>query len=56
MGGEGLMEGVSHYAETSGNPQELLAALSDKQSLEPSGEASLQNGLVMAKGGMRSVS
>jgi transcription initiation factor TFIIH subunit 2 len=29
--------------------------LSDKRKLEPSGEPSLQNGLVMAKGGMRYV-
>jgi hypothetical protein len=36
-----------------GNPQELLAALVDKRKLEPSGEPSLQNGLTMAKGGMR---
>ncbi len=36
-----------------GNPQEILAQLSDKRKLEPSGEPSLQNGLVMAKGGMR---
>lgn len=35
-----------------GNPQEILAALSDKRRLEPSGEPSLQNGLTMAKGGM----
>lgn len=35
-----------------GNPQEILAALSDKRKLEPSGEPSLQNGLTMAKGGM----
>ena len=35
-----------------GNPQEILDALSDKRKLEPSGEASLQNGLVMARGGM----
>lgn len=35
-----------------GNPQDILAALSDKRKLEPSGEASLQNGLLMAKGGM----
>ena len=36
-----------------GNPQEILAQLSDKRKLEPSGEPSLQNGLLMAKGGMR---
>ncbi|KAK8853359.1 hypothetical protein IAR55_004063 [Kwoniella newhampshirensis] len=35
-----------------GNPQEILSVLSDKRRLEPSGEPSLQNGLVMAKGGM----
>ncbi|CAD6587511.1 MAG: hypothetical protein TREMPRED_004776 [Tremellales sp. Tagirdzhanova-0007] len=35
-----------------GNPQEILAQLSDKRKLEPSGEPSLQNGLLMAKGGM----
>ncbi|WRT70048.1 uncharacterized protein IL334_007042 [Kwoniella shivajii] len=35
-----------------GNPQEILSVLSDKRKLEPSGEPSLQNGLVMAKGGM----
>ncbi|WVR09600.1 hypothetical protein IAU60_006672 [Kwoniella sp. DSM 27419] len=35
-----------------GNPQEILSCLSDKRRLEPSGEPSLQNGLVMAKGGM----
>ncbi|KAK4683898.1 transcription initiation factor TFIIH subunit 2, partial [Tremellales sp. Uapishka_1] len=35
-----------------GNPQEILTALSEKRKLEPSGEPSLQNGLVMAKGGM----
>jgi len=38
-----------------GNPQEILAALSDKRRLEPSGEPSLQNGLTMAKGGMACV-
>ncbi|RXK41465.1 transcription initiation factor TFIIH subunit 2 [Tremella mesenterica] len=35
-----------------GNPQEILSVLTDKRKLEPSGEPSLQNGLVMAKGGM----
>nr|XP_019043954.1 transcription initiation factor TFIIH subunit 2 [Kwoniella bestiolae CBS 10118]OCF22884.1 transcription initiation factor TFIIH subunit 2 [Kwoniella bestiolae CBS 10118] len=35
-----------------GNPQEILSVLSDKRKLEPSGEPSLQNGLMMAKGGM----
>ncbi|KAL7424434.1 hypothetical protein Q5752_000117 [Cryptotrichosporon argae] len=35
-----------------GNPQEILTALADKARLEPSGEPSLQNGLVMARGGM----
>ncbi|WVQ84537.1 hypothetical protein IAT38_006691 [Cryptococcus sp. DSM 104549] len=35
-----------------GSPQEIVAALSDKRKLEPSGEPSLQNGLTMAKGGM----
>jgi transcription initiation factor TFIIH subunit 2 len=35
-----------------GNPQEIIAALADKRKLEPSGEPSLQNGLVMARGGM----
>ncbi|WVQ94877.1 hypothetical protein IAU59_001961 [Kwoniella sp. CBS 9459] len=35
-----------------GNPQEILSVLSDKRRLEPSGEPSLQNGLMMAKGGM----
>ncbi|RSH91414.1 hypothetical protein EHS25_009713 [Saitozyma podzolica] len=35
-----------------GNPQEILATLADKRKLEPSGEPSLQNGLVMARGGM----
>ncbi|BEI92047.1 uncharacterized protein CcaverHIS019_0408670 [Cutaneotrichosporon cavernicola] len=35
-----------------GNPQDIVAALADKRKLEPSGEASLQNGLVMARGGM----
>lgn len=39
-------------ADALGNPQDILAALSDKRKLEPSGEASLQNGLLMAKGGM----
>ena len=38
---------------TSGNPQEILSLLSEKRKLEPSGEPSLQNGLMMAKGGMR---
>lgn len=37
---------------TSGNPQDIVAALADKRKLEPSGEPSLQNGLVMARGGM----
>ncbi|OWT37540.1 transcription initiation factor TFIIH subunit 2 [Cryptococcus neoformans var. grubii Br795] len=35
-----------------GSPEEIVRALSDKRKLEPSGEPSLQNGLVMAKGGM----
>ncbi|CAK9780142.1 TFIIH basal transcription factor complex, subunit SSL1 [Cutaneotrichosporon oleaginosum] len=35
-----------------GNPQDIVAALADKRKLEPSGEPSLQNGLVMARGGM----
>jgi transcription initiation factor TFIIH subunit 2 len=43
----------SELIEDVGNPQEILAALSDKRKLEPSGEPSLQNGLTMAKGGMR---
>lgn len=39
-------------ADPLGNPQEIIASLSDKRKLEPSGEPSLQNGLVMARGGM----
>ncbi|EKD00781.1 component of RNA polymerase transcription factor TFIIH, Ssl1p [Trichosporon asahii var. asahii CBS 8904] len=35
-----------------GNPQEIIEALADKRKLEPAGEPSLQNGLVMARGGM----
>ncbi|ODN73372.1 hypothetical protein L202_07909 [Cryptococcus amylolentus CBS 6039] len=35
-----------------GSPEELVQALSDKRRLEPSGEPSLQNGLLMAKSGM----
>ena len=42
----------AHLTERIGNPQEIVAALGDKRKLEPSGEPSLQNGLVMAKGGM----
>lgn len=38
-----------------GNPQEILRVLQDKRRLEPAGEPSLQNGLEMARSGMRSV-
>lgn len=38
--------------EMGGNPHAILAALSDKRKLEPSGEPSLQNGLEMAKSSM----
>lgn len=57
MGGELFRSPQSTESSlaSSGNPQEIIAALSDKRRLEPSGEPSLQNGLTMAKGGMRCV-
>lgn len=53
MGGESSLRCILLIMSNSGNPQEILASLSDKRKLEPSGEPSLQNGLTMAKGGMR---
>lgn len=56
LGQVGIVLMRDRLAETlipmGGNPQEILDALSDKRKLEPSGEASLQNGLIMARGGM----
>ena len=53
MGGRLSFDLPSRTVLTSGNPQEILSLLSDKRRLEPSGEPSLQNGLAMAKSGMR---
>lgn len=52
MGGKPYRHAPTHKI---GNPQEILSLLSEKRKLEPSGEPSLQNGLMMAKGGMRCV-
>ena len=56
MGGEMVVLGLDNSLLIAfwvpGNPQEILTMLGEKRKLEPSGEPSLQNGLLMAKGGM----
>jgi transcription initiation factor TFIIH subunit 2 len=44
-----------HSFSTSGNPQDVLSAISERHKLEPIGEPSLQNAIDMARSTMRSV-
>lgn len=54
IGVVGLRKGLAEkLVEMSGNPQEILRVLSDKEALAPEGEPSLQNGLEMARDSMR---
>jgi len=49
----GLRSGIGErVGEMSGNPQEVLKAISERHKLEPSGEPSLQNAIEMARSSM----
>ncbi|KAH6910349.1 Ssl1-like-domain-containing protein [Coprinopsis sp. MPI-PUGE-AT-0042] len=49
----GMRAGLGErIGEMSGNPQDVLRAISDRHKLEPVGEPSLQNAVEMAKGSM----
>ncbi|THU95631.1 TFIIH basal transcription factor complex, subunit SSL1 [Dendrothele bispora CBS 962.96] len=53
MGVVGMRAGVGErVAEMSGNPQDVLKALSDRHKLEPTGDPSLQNAIEMARNSM----
>ncbi|KAK7472812.1 hypothetical protein VKT23_000919 [Stygiomarasmius scandens] len=53
MGVVGMRAGVGErIADMSGNPQDVLKAISDRHKLEPTGEPSLQNAIEMARNSM----